>query len=816
MVAGLIAFMLAIASSLVVPLCIIVGIVFIARRTGKKTNQDFVSGQIDTQNSSYLYGYWAGRKSLRDEVASKLEGSEDAPTKAELLQLVDQNQWSPGSETEVIDTVQGQAKVESVPSAQITPVATVSQPVDYGVPLLYLGAFLFITAATLFVTLSGVGGGAKVFLLAAVAAVFYASGQVLFRSSTRLKNAGSSFVAVAVLLTPLLGVAAYGYWLNQQYGLTVWLVTSLICLSLYAITWLTMKQQYIGYLMIGALVSLVESAVAQLGLPAQAFGWGLSLVAVFNLGLWSLGRSSEETKQLQAPLMITANVLLPVSILYSLALIGDKGFTQNAAILALASAFYATYGLLLGRGARRVALWVSSQLLALLAAGVLTYGVTESRNAVLIYIVAASLLYNLIALISRFKRVAPSHYEGVFSISAVSLPIALLCLSPWPRFQLAFLIVAIVQQWLLWRASKSDGLVTIGVFYSFLLPASAILTLMKPTIDQSEVAYVVAAVLYTVFASALYVLSTSAKGIEAKIVYRVSTPLFMAVSLVTALASGSTLIVAGVLLASVGLSLLACYRYKLPEFLILAASLFYFAVLALCVNQSDAALLVQSCWFLLAGAWAVTSGFLSKLSHWASSLRIVAIIGFALSLLAGSAPGAHWALGALSVTGIGTVIIAEGLIRRQLALKELGGAIVMVSVQWFLYQLGLREFLVYSHLWALLALGYSMYRQSVRSTVSASAYLYTSLSIATVPFALMLLGGVDVLYGWLFIAEHIGVVLLGAIFKRRGVIWWGLCSVILAVLYQLRDLQFVALGLLSLFVIGIAIYVSVAHTKKDE
>ena len=84
----------------------------------------------------------------------------------------------------------------------------------------------------------------------------------------------------------------------------------------------------------------------------------------------------------------------------------------------------------------------------------------------------------------------------------------------------------------------------------------------------------------------------------------------------------------------------------------------------------------------------------------------------------------------------------------------------------------------------------------------------------SVPFGLQTLGNSGTARGWLFVIEHILLILLGISMKNNTVIKWGLVATIGAVIFQLRDLTFLLLGILGLTVIGIAIWLLNREGKK--
>lgn len=148
--------------------------------------------------------------------------------------------------------------------------------------------------------------------------------------------------------------------------------------------------------------------------------------------------------------------------------------------------------------------------------------------------------------------------------------------------------------------------------------------------------------------------------------------------------------------------------------------------------------------------------------------------------------------------------------------REVAAGIVVASVLWFLYYLGIRELQAYTHLIAAVFAGYAYWRVTRGEDNQADQYLMCMLLSATVPLALQALNGLaGGLYGWWLLLEQIGFMLLGMAIRKPAVTKWGLYVALGAVLYQLRNLGWAALTILALFLIGMAIYRLQKHSDKN-
>ena len=134
-----------------------------------------------------------------------------------------------------------------------------------------------------------------------------------------------------------------------------------------------------------------------------------------------------------------------------------------------------------------------------------------------------------------------------------------------------------------------------------------------------------------------------------------------------------------------------------------------------------------------------------------------------------------------------------------------------------MYFFGIREVQAYTHVAALTLAGFAWWRYFSGDNAKSDEYIYWSLTIATVPLILQALsdssGGI---YGWWLLLEQVGFMLIGISIRKKFVIMWGLCVAVAAVLYQLRNLGYVALAVLALFVLGVAIYQLQKYNKPDK
>lgn len=111
------------------------------------------------------------------------------------------------------------------------------------------------------------------------------------------------------------------------------------------------------------------------------------------------------------------------------------------------------------------------------------------------------------------------------------------------------------------------------------------------------------------------------------------------------------------------------------------------------------------------------------------------------------------------------------------------------------------DMVFYAHWWALTLGLVAWWRGAGHRVVR----LTVAMSLITASTGLLALTG-DGLYQLLFLAEHLALLVAGALLQKRWAVWWGIIAAVLAILYFLREYTFLWLGFLGLFLIGIVIW----------
>jgi hypothetical protein len=188
--------------------------------------------------------------------------------------------------------------------------------------LLYLGAFLIVIAALVYVGTSGQAGVAKMALLVAYTLAFIATGVVCLRYE-RVRQAGVVFFAVGALMVPINFVGAYYFFFagNNIDPTGLWLAGSLVTMLFYgAVSMLGMGPWY-PVPMVAASFSSLAAALVLTAAPPEAYpGSYIALALVLSApSALPLGRISETFGAIPS---WAAHVVVPMAVIAALSIAG--------------------------------------------------------------------------------------------------------------------------------------------------------------------------------------------------------------------------------------------------------------------------------------------------------------------------------------------------------------------------------------------------------------------------------------------------------------------------------------------------------------
>ena len=214
--------------------------------------------------------------------------------------------------------------------------------------LLYLGAFLIVASASIYVGFSWetLGGVMKATFFSLLTLAFFGFG-TWFYSVPKIKNAGATFIAIGALLIPFNGLA----WYNFVYGPagyqigSIWLITSLVAVFSYTALAYFIHHPFYTYIAGFGGLSMILSIVNVAEMDREFYILGgifSAFVLLLSTKLFTK-TNSEESKTYITPLSVSAHIIMPISLVWGflLAAADNRLFTLEAATSAfLASLYY--------------------------------------------------------------------------------------------------------------------------------------------------------------------------------------------------------------------------------------------------------------------------------------------------------------------------------------------------------------------------------------------------------------------------------------------------------------------------------------------
>lgn len=308
----------------------------------------------DMPTDSYGQGYWDGYRAFGDKVARMLErGIIDSD---KLRRMVDEGNGETQSVMEQPSEMIGIIP-ENADKYDDRPVATNVQETSWAQPvlsqeeveaekekrtlqnlntILYVGSFLIVAAAGVFVTLV-MPAAIKLLGLILVTGAFYVSGLVLYRRSERLRPAAVAFVGTGLAILPFVGFALN--LLGGMSGASAWFITSIVGLVAYGYAAVRLRSQLISYLTMAFVISLAMSAVSTLGLSIV---WYFIVVIGVSLMCNSLHIIWPKLmpQVFAQPIEQTGQVTTPIALVASLFVMGEMELFMYEVLFGIATAHY--------------------------------------------------------------------------------------------------------------------------------------------------------------------------------------------------------------------------------------------------------------------------------------------------------------------------------------------------------------------------------------------------------------------------------------------------------------------------------------------
>ncbi len=233
-------------------------------------------------------------------------------------------------------TAQDNSPVAAPPKPTESPLHRLRTHTDQTVAMLYLGAFLLVTAAALFLAYASVDNGARFAVLAVGALAFYVAGLSLLKLRSSLHPAAIVFVSIGILLLPICGVAAHSL-LGIDSRLS-WATTSAIGAVLYIYAAIKLRSNTLGYISVLSWVSVILSGASLAVAPLYFYSW---LIILSSIILYLLRPRLRGSLTIAAgPVERMAQLLVPLTVLSGFVLTSQALPLWHTGVSLILAAFY--------------------------------------------------------------------------------------------------------------------------------------------------------------------------------------------------------------------------------------------------------------------------------------------------------------------------------------------------------------------------------------------------------------------------------------------------------------------------------------------
>jgi hypothetical protein len=705
------------------------------------------------------------RESVATELrlrASKYEGD----VKRELLDMADS--FSPSAPSEPLPS--GHADEAPPPPHALHNMDNINL-------LLFLGAFLVVVSAGIFVGVNfqSLTGVFKTVFLGLFAAVFYSVGLWLYLRAPKLRPAGNTFTGIGLVLLPLVGLAAYNFTGAHDHGHGVWFVTSLVTFVAYAFTLYLTRQTYIAYLLAFTTLSMFESGVSLFDVPVYWFGWIMGFVA---LVLLIIGRWTGWWHEAAASLRLSANLFVPVGLIFALGLAPANGVTQLGVMVAISGLFYGYLAWTYPTGRTGQIYWLLAVVSWPLA---MTWGLWHSldRVGVAAVLLGVAVVYLGLVWWGRLER----SWQLPLATVAGLLPFFSMFLridQPWGVLQ-CLAVAAVINFLLSWRLRES-GLALLGILAALAIPAVGLRLVPHIALGWGWVAaaYLAMTPLYLWWRrlSRGWDKSSDAVGMSGYL-------MAMGAALLAAMISGhvATLLVG--LAVAAGLFGLSYLEDKVG-FIYASSAIKYLAALQIIPlthwDQSAYAVIV-----IVVGAASYAAGLSMTHPGRAQALRYSAIMAtlfgaIFVTVSESLSPIASMALG-------GALLWAEARRQYKWTVEEVAVGVEVLAFNWLLGHFHVEQTQLFTIPWAAY-FAFLAYRHRDKKD-RYDLFTVLSLLALTLPIASQALSETNgPLYGLELILIAIALVAVGFGLHNRLISWWGAGTLVVETLYQMREVLF--------------------------
>ena len=747
------------------------------------------------KQAAYLQGRYDERTSLWRRIR---QGEKDSLSVNELSTLLEQDGVADSSTTHVhpVDN-QSAASLASTDS----PAAKERRTLQNLNTMLYLGSFLIVAAAALFVMMT-MPAAVRLAGIFGTMGVFYAAGLVLHAKSERLRSAAVAFVGTGLAIVPFIGFALT--MLANVSNEASWLITSVVGVAMYLIAALRLQSELVSYVTIAFVVSLALSSVPMLDLSVV---WYFIAVIAMSLiaNLIRILRLEWLPQIFQKPLHDTGQIMTPIALVASVFMMQTLSIGMYELLFGLATLHYlALWGVtrevmyeLVVRGLLHMTL--------LIIAGDVAQSFAGREGSMLfgtlwLLFATLQLLYGLMRVqLDDAKSVLRERSVAMVILASLVLtvPFWLAIIRPelWISIHLAVIAVSCVAIALRFRE--------VPWLYGALGVSLVLPYLIGRTVIQPAVPFELLALGFTMGAAVSVVVLdqcvTSRRSESVCNFFLIAASLYACAVATSGCFAGTLMAGTWTMAVTAAILWVSSYIKKQP-WTFAMGNLFLFGGWTFLWNWLEFA----PDWQIYGTAWLAAAVY--YLFYWLSyrssdRQRVLVSLGSTLAVLLlpalqlWSSDTMLVVASAITTLGIASVVAIHGVLYKRLAYVEAGVYIATIGLQRMVGAvLPELDTLVYTHWWAITLIAAALWRKEYQQRMRLG------LACITVPtglFALAEGGG----YTLVFLIEHMIMALSGAVLGRQWVMWWGIGAVLVAILYFLRDYTVVMLLFLGLTLI---------------
>ncbi|OQA04005.1 MAG: hypothetical protein BWY68_00560 [bacterium ADurb.Bin400] len=683
--------------------------------------------------------------------------------------------------------------------------------------LLYLGSFLVVIAASIFIgyNYESLSGLAKTVLLGLFALIFYVSGITLFIKIPKLKPAGLTYTVIGQILIPLVGLAAYRYILNEQDGNTIWFLTSVLTLLFYTLSLTIVRKTYLAYMVSFAALSLFNSAISLFEAPIYYLAWGM---AIFPLIWMAVSRIKDLDGTSAGAFRTSSNLILPLSLVFSLLLGAEFGWWQIGVNLIIGSLYYCLVGSLsTDKGSQELNHVISAVIFPLGLILVLTdKGVSLGWELVIMNAVAVVYL-----LLSEYllKRSDNTRAKSIAllggTISALS---TFLACSNSSLLAISIIMAFAINGWAYYRGREIFNY-TLSLFALMILPYIVMVRDAVVPASDSQMAIIYAVIAVTMFGIRILIGEWHDKS------RWVSAPAYL-ISIVTviiyaAMSSSQYSLIIAYLFAAAAL-LYASYLEEEGAILLPSAALLYLAIIRW-VGAAQLETLWYPTMISLTGIALYTVGGTIEASD-AKRGSYVVYAGLAGTYFAAINFG-YWGVKEIypiiSLFLAGTLSYHRSTKAQQPIAQYLSAAIIVLAAEWLLRYWNVQETQFYTLIWAayfaVLAYMYSLKGENTNRDWLAAI----SLGFLTIPLFFQASAPDGHMYGLILGVESVALILAGIALAYRLLIQWGSVALIIIVLHETKDIlyalpKWLIIGGVGMALLSAATYLLLNRHSQEE